>query len=139
MFQLSDDVYKKFFKDVEVVKCMAQSFDSYKELEYAGQLVNVELLATLLKFNHLVEFFKKISRELADSYFEGDYKLLNSNLDAEEQELISNIFKDRNRISHMITEEVLVNPFWETRAVFDMTKQLENILLSYLYEINQKY
>lgn len=137
MSQLSDTVYKKFFNDAKVIKYMAQSFDTYEKIEYAGELVNVELLATLLKFNHLVEFFKKISRKLADEYFEGKYALLNLHLDSEEQELIKDIFGDRNRISHMITEDVLINPFWETRAVFDMTKQLEKILLSYLYEIRE--
>lgn len=137
MFQSSDAVYQKFYEDAKVVKSMALSTDTCQRIDYAGQYVNVELLATLMKFIHLVEFFKKISQELASRHYKNNYALLNSDLDAEERELITDIFEDRNRIAHMISEEVLVNPLWETRAVFDMTTQLENITTSYLKKINQ--
>lgn len=79
MPRLASSVYKKFLNDASVVKSMALSVDDWGIVkEYNNQPVNIELLATLLKFSHLVEFFKEISKSLGNEYYGGDYKKLNS-------------------------------------------------------------
>ena len=128
MAELDNSVYEKFYSDAEVVKLMARTeVHDNLEMDYHTHSVKVGLLATLLKFNHLVEFFKKISRELANEYFGGNYKELNSILNDDGRELLTAIFADRNYISHMISEDALVNPPWELRMVNEYTKKKENI------------
>jgi len=139
MPNLSSSVYEKFYNDAKIVKLMAQSVDEFEIVtKYNNQPINIELLATLLKFNHLVEFFKGISKILVHEYYNGDYKRLNSFLNEDEREFITEVFNDRNRISHMMSEDALVNPPVETRCVYEMTKKMEEILYKYKTRISEK-
>lgn len=139
MAKLDSSVYEKFYSDAEVVKLMAQTeVQDNLVMDFCDQPVKVGLLATLLKFNHLVEFFKKISQVLAKEYFDGNYKELNSILNDDGRELITEIFADRNYISHMISEDALVNPPWVLRSLTECTQKMEDILRLYRTSIGEE-
>lgn len=135
MPKLGSSVYEKFFNDANIVKLMAKSFDEFIVKEYNGQPINIELLATLLKYNHLVELFKRISKELVEEYYNGDYKKMNTDLNEDDKEFLTQIISDRNRVSHMMSEDALVNPPAEARCVYDLTTKMAGILLIYIDNI----
>lgn len=123
--------YEVFIKEAKLVKTMARSFDEFEVKVFNGETVQVDLLATLMKFNHLVELFKKISFTLRNKYA-SSYDELNSILEEDEYDTVEEILNGRNRIAHTLSEKALINPPFEMRTVYNLTEDMQNIIAKYI-------